>query len=68
MSASKTTKKANAAVKRSNIPVPRDDGSRWIVVRDGHQVYPGKGVTRAQAEHLVNGLVEPAELVQVTPS
>lgn len=67
--ASKTTKKANAAVKKgNNAPAPKDDGTRWIIMRDGRQVYPGPGVTRAQAQHLAGGLLEPAEIVQVTPS
>lgn len=64
--ASKTGKKArNAAKKMSNAPVPKDDGTRWIVMRNGEQVYLGSGVTRAQAEHLNEGLLVPGELVQV---
>lgn len=64
--ASKTGKKANAfSKKQNNIPVPKDDGTRWIVVRDGAQVYPGDGVARAQAAHLNDGLLVPGVLVQV---
>jgi hypothetical protein len=64
--ASKTGKKARAAAQRQgNAPTPKDDGSRWSVVRDGQQVYLGSGVTRAMAEHLNNGLLVPGELVQV---
>lgn len=64
--ASKTTRRANAASKKmNNAPTQKDDGSRWIVVRDGEQVYPGEGVTRPWAEHLARGLVVPGELVEV---
>jgi hypothetical protein len=63
--ASKTGRKANAAAKKSNAPAPKDDGTRWVVMRDGAQVYPGSGVARAQAEHLNNGLLVPGELLQV---
>lgn len=49
----------------SNVPAEKDDGTRWIVVRDGVQVYLGSGVTRRQAEHLATGLVETASLIQV---
>jgi len=63
---SKTGKRANkATAKASNAPVEKDDGTRWIVVRDGRAVYGGVGVTRAQAQHLCEGLQEPAELQQV---
>lgn len=65
--ASKTGRRANAAGKKkgNNIPVPKDDGSRWIVVNHetGEQVYSGSGVSRSQAEHLGTGLVAPARLV-----
>lgn len=64
--ASKTTKKANAAKKgQSNLPAEKDDGTRWVVLRDGRQVYPGPGVLRLRAEHLNDGLRVPGEVVQV---
>jgi hypothetical protein len=65
--ASKTGKKANAAAKsKDQRPVPKDDGSRWIVVRHGRPVYPSHGgTTLAHAQQLEAGLLEPAELIQV---
>lgn len=65
--ASKTGKKANSASKKaaSNAPVEKDDGTRWVVVRDGRQVYVGAGLTRARATLLNDGLREPGRLVQV---
>lgn len=64
--ASKTGRKANAAHKgKSNAPVEKDDGTRWMVVRDGKPVYMGAGVSRAQAQRLNDGLLVPGELVQV---
>jgi hypothetical protein len=65
--ASKTGKRARNAAKKgaNNVPVEKDDGTRWIIVRDGQQVYLGSGVTRAQAKHLNEGLLVPGELVQV---
>lgn len=65
--ASKTSRRANAASKNKgqNLPVEKDDGTRWVVVRDGRQVYPGTGVMRQRAEHLNDGLLVPGELVQV---
>lgn len=63
--ASKTGKRANAASKNSNAPVPKDDGTRWVVLRDDGQVYPGPGVMKAQAEHLAAGLADPGVIVQV---
>jgi len=44
---------------------PKDDGTRWLVVRNKVPVYRGEGVKRADAERLAHGLLEPAELVQV---
>ena len=65
--ASKTTRKANAASKKGaalTAPTEKDDGTRWIIVRDGRQVYLGSGVDRAHARFLNDGLLEPGELVQ----
>lgn len=63
---SKTTKRARAAAK-SNAPVEKDDGTRWIVrlTEDNHAVYGTKGVMRSQAEHLSSGLVAESYLEQV---
>lgn len=61
---SKTARRAAHKVS-SNAPVQRDDGTRWIIVREGRQVYPGAGITRKEAERLRDGLREPAEMVQV---
>lgn len=69
--ASKTGRKANKAVQEeSNAPVPKDDGTRWLVVRHGRPVYAG-ATTRAEAERLASGLLYPASIIQVnidTPS
>lgn len=65
---SKTTKRARrAGSKQSNVPVAKDDGTRWVVVRDGLPVYRTHrgGTTRAEAERLLSGLLEPAELLQI---
>lgn len=43
----------------------KDDGTRWVVMRDSQQVYPGLGSTQDHAQHLNNGLCEPGTLVQV---
>lgn len=68
---SKTTKKARRAGgnKASNIPVEKDDGTRWIV-RDlhHHQVYAGNGVTKAEATRLAAGLVDQAAYIEQVPS
>lgn len=65
---SKTTKKARrAAAAQDNLPVEKDDGSRWVVMRDGRQVYYGTGVTKRQARTLCDGLRIPAEIVMVVP-
>lgn len=64
--ASKTSKKANAAAKgRGNAPIEKDDGTRWVIQRDGQQVYPGPGSTMGHATRLNEGLLVPGELVQV---
>lgn len=44
---------------------PRDDGSRWAVVRDDVPVYRGPGLMRADAERIAAGLLEPADVVCV---
>jgi hypothetical protein len=44
---------------------PKDDGTRWIVVRDSVPVYRGPGLMRSEAERLAASLVEPAEIVEV---
>lgn len=65
---SKTTKRARrAGAKPSNAPVPKDDGTRWLVVRHREPVYgPGVGITRGEAERLATGLLEPAEIRQIS--
>ena len=45
---------------------PKDDGTRWMVVRNLVPVYEGSGLTRAEAERLAASLVEPAELAEIT--
>lgn len=42
---------------------PKDDGSRWSIVRNGRPVYLGEGLMRADAQRIADGLLEPAELV-----
>lgn len=56
--------------KNYNIPEEKDDGSRWIVTDlDGNIVYPTKtGSTKAQATRLATGLIQPAKIVEITPS
>lgn len=44
---------------------PKDDGSRWAVVRDGVPVYRGPGLMRADAERIAEALLEPADVVCV---
>lgn len=52
--------------KVTNVPTEKDDGTRWIVVdKDGYQVYPGKGVTKNQANHLSRGLVQESSIREV---
>lgn len=58
--ARRTAGKAN-----SNLPAEKDDGSRWVVMRDDRQVYLGGGTTKAQATRLAEGLLEPASIVEV---
>ena len=53
---------------KSNVPVEKDDGSRWVVIgEDGRQVYQGEGATKKWATHLATGLVQSATLKMVTP-
>ena len=59
-------KKAKIASRKQNqVAAPKDDGRRFIVVRDGRQVYPGPGVPFAAAQFLEAGLVRPAEIVEL---
>lgn len=51
--------------KVDHTPVEKDDGTRWIVTRNGAQVYPGSGLVKREALRLATGLVEPAEVEQV---
>lgn len=53
----------------SNIPVAKDDGTRWIILdKDDHQVYPGTGIVKAEAERLADGLLEPGRISQIHSS
>lgn len=65
---SKTTKRARrAGAKASSAPIPKDDGTRWLVMRHGTAVYRSTaGTTRREAERLRDGLLDPAELLQVS--
>ena len=45
---------------------PKDDGSRWIVMREGVPVYRGKGIRLSDARRLADGLVDAADLVCVS--
>lgn len=68
--ASKTSKKANAAVKKQgNAPVPKDNGDRWVVMHkfEGteRQLYPGSGLKTADAEQLARGVLGHCWLKQV---
>ena len=51
--------------KKTFIPTEKDDGTRWIVVRNGEPVYPGTGIPKQQAIRLATGLVEEAGIQQV---
>lgn len=62
--ASKTTKRARQAAEK-HLPVEKDDGTRWIVVRDGYPVYISNGSTKAEAVRLAKGLREPATIQQL---
>lgn len=63
----KTPKKAWHRAKAENAPSHKDDGTRWRVVRGDVPVYgvARGGITRAEAERLAGGLLEPAEIVQI---
>jgi hypothetical protein len=65
--ASKTSKRANAANKKNNAPVPKDDGTRWTVhdTETREQVYLGSGIMKSEAERLATTLLRPAYIVQV---
>jgi hypothetical protein len=64
---SKNTKTVRrTAHKGTQAPAPKDDGTRWAVVRHGEAVYgPGQGTTRVEAERLAAGLLMPTEIVRV---
>lgn len=52
--------------KHNNAPTHKDDGTRWLIVRAGVPVYGSRaGTTRAEAERLLDMLLEPAELIQI---
>lgn len=57
-------KKAKIATRNMGQSKVADDGERYIVVRNGRQVYPGSGVSLADAQRLAGGLAEPAEIVK----
>lgn len=54
-----------ASRKQEAEPVAKDDGRRYVVKRDGRQVYPGPGVSLAAAEELAGGLAVPARIVEL---
>lgn len=59
--------KSSGKAKQSNVPVEKDDGSRWRVIDgDGQPVYISNGgIMKGQAERLAYGLVQPAYIEQV---
>lgn len=61
--------KKKAAPKKSNVPVEKDDGTRWTIHdhETGVQIYPGNGIIRQQAERLATGMVRPASIREVLP-
>jgi hypothetical protein len=53
---------------KSNLPVEKDDGSRWVVIgENGRQVYLGSGIKKKEAQRLADGLVQSATLEMVVP-
>jgi hypothetical protein len=60
--------KNRGGVKKSNLPVEKDDGSRWVVIgENGRQVYPGTGIRKKDADRLAGGLVQSATLKMTVP-
>lgn len=63
----KTPKKAWHKLQEKEHLRQKDDGTRWIVVRDGRPVYHAHGgTTKEEAERLAAGLREPATIIQVS--
>ena len=60
-------KKKNAKMANRNVGVEtiKDDGDKYVVLRNGAQVYSGKGVALAEAVRLATSLQEGAGIAKV---
>jgi hypothetical protein len=60
-------KKKNAKMANRNVgqEVIKDDGDKYVVLRDGIKVYGGKGVALAEAVRLATSLQEGAGIAQL---
>ena len=60
-------KKKNAKMANRNVgaEVIKDDGDKYVVLRDGIKVYGGKGVVLAEAVRLATSLQEGAGIAQL---
>lgn len=62
----KVPKKAWNKKGQDNLPALKDDGTRWLVVRDGEIIYPSvNGSIKQEAIRLAQTLREPAEIRQI---
>lgn len=60
-------KKKNAKMANRNVGVEviKDDGDKYVVIRDGFRVYGGKGVALAEAVRLATSLEESAGVSRI---
>ena len=60
-------KKKNAKMANRNVGVEtiKDDGDKYVVLRDGAKVYGGKGVALAEAVRLATSLQEGAGIAKI---
>jgi hypothetical protein len=60
-------KKKNAKMANRNVGVEtiKDDGDKYVVLRDGAKVYSGKGVALAEAVRLATSLQEGAGIAKI---
>jgi hypothetical protein len=61
-------KKKNAKMANRNVgqEAIKDDGDKYVVLRDGIRVYGGTGVALAEAVRLATSLQEGAGIAQIT--
>lgn len=60
-------KKKNAKMANRNVGVEviKDDGDKYVVLRDGAKVYGGRGVVLAEAVRLATSLQEGAGIAKI---